>query len=251
MAEGLTIAALQAAHVARQDEWCPDQKPDLSFRGNEMAGEVGEACNVIKKLERERHGWCGSRATIDELGDELADVVHTALLCAITAGITDLEARVIAKFNATSEKNALATRVEAPQSPWRAIREADREVATIQTFGDVTLRNSHPAWVRDADGRTYEAVWTVDDKGRGYWWDMEGEDPVDPIEIYPHPLTRKIEDDLRCDICGGTIRIGDLCANETEMGMVHAECLAGSPVVDDAGEEIDVPLHTYRWEGDR
>lgn len=51
----LTLSKLQAANVARQDEWCPDQKPDLSFRGNEFGGECGEARNVIKKLERERH----------------------------------------------------------------------------------------------------------------------------------------------------------------------------------------------------
>jgi hypothetical protein len=75
--QGVTLGQLQQAHVERQEEWCPDQKPDLSFRGNEMAGEVGEACNVIKKLERERQGWRGSRATKQQLADELADVVHT------------------------------------------------------------------------------------------------------------------------------------------------------------------------------
>ena len=107
---GLTIGELQQAHIVRQEEWCPEQKPDLSFRGNEMAGEVGEACNVIKKLERERHGWRGSRATTQELADELADVVHTALLCAITVGI-ELEPAVRAKFNATSDKNGLTSRL--------------------------------------------------------------------------------------------------------------------------------------------
>lgn len=108
----VTIGQLQAAHVERQEEWCPDQKPDLSFRGNEMGGECGEAQNVIKKLERERHGWRGSRDTVEHLGQELADVVHTAVLCAITAGI-DLEPYVVAKFNETSEKNALRTRLVA------------------------------------------------------------------------------------------------------------------------------------------
>lgn len=103
----LTISRLQQAHVERQEEWCPGQKPDLSFRGNEMAGETGEACNVIKKLERERHGWRGSRDTVDHLGQELADVVHTAILCAITAGI-DLEPYVREKFNETSVNNGLS-----------------------------------------------------------------------------------------------------------------------------------------------
>lgn len=106
----ITISQLQVAHIQRQEEWCPDQKPDLSFRGNEMGGECGEAQNVIKKLERERHGWAGSRDTVEHLGEELADVVHTALLCAITAGI-DLEPYVVSKFNATSEKVGLRTRL--------------------------------------------------------------------------------------------------------------------------------------------
>lgn len=106
----VTIAQLQAAHIERQAEWCPDQLPDLSFRGNEMAGEVGEACNVIKKLERERHGWRGSRDTVEHLGEELADVVHTAILVAITAGI-DLGPLVVKKFNDTSDANGLSTRI--------------------------------------------------------------------------------------------------------------------------------------------
>lgn len=103
----ISIKILQAAHYSRQEEWCPDQKPDLSFRGNEMGGECGEAQNVIKKLERERHGWRGSRDTIEHLGEELADVVHTAVLCAITAGI-DLAPYVIRKFNDVSAKNGLS-----------------------------------------------------------------------------------------------------------------------------------------------
>src|SRR5205823_4901667 len=27
--EGLTLANLQKVHIERQEEWCPDQKPDL------------------------------------------------------------------------------------------------------------------------------------------------------------------------------------------------------------------------------
>lgn len=105
---GLTLASLQRSHVERQEEWCPDQKPDLSFRGNELGGECGEAQNVIKKLERERLGWRGSRDTVEHLAEELADVIHCAVLCAITAGI-DIEPAVVAKFNSTSEKNGLST----------------------------------------------------------------------------------------------------------------------------------------------
>lgn len=144
----VTIEQLQAAHIERQEEWCPDQKPDLSFRGNEMAGEVGEACNVIKKLERERHGWRGSRATLDDLASELADVVHTAVLCAITAGI-DLGPAIVAKFNATSVKNGLASRilsalVPAPaptlEATAPAVSEAEVTSGQVQDAADVLWR---------------------------------------------------------------------------------------------------------------
>lgn len=115
MNDNLTFSALRQANAARQAEWCPDQVPDLSYRGNEMAGEVGEACNVIKKLERERHGWRGSRATVADLAKELADVVITADLAAMQVGI-DLGAAVAAKFDEASEKNGLATRMSTSAS---------------------------------------------------------------------------------------------------------------------------------------
>jgi NTP pyrophosphatase (non-canonical NTP hydrolase) len=91
-------------------EWCPQGQPDLSFRGNELAGETGEACNVIKKLERERLGYRGSRDTIEHLAEELADVIIVADMIACDAGF-ELGPAIIAKFNATSEKYGLATRI--------------------------------------------------------------------------------------------------------------------------------------------
>lgn len=102
---------LRAANLTRQNEWDKDGKIDLSYRGNELAGEVGEACNVIKKLERERHGIRGSRATVEQLGDELADAIICVDLIAAAAGL-DLGAAVKRKFNATSEKYDLRTRIE-------------------------------------------------------------------------------------------------------------------------------------------
>lgn len=104
----LQLEALRAANIARQAEWCPDQVPDLSFRGNELAGETGEACNIIKKLERERHGWAGSRATLDQLAQELADVIICVDLVAQQTGI-DLWPAVVSKFNDTSETRGLKT----------------------------------------------------------------------------------------------------------------------------------------------
>jgi NTP pyrophosphatase (non-canonical NTP hydrolase) len=103
---------LRAANAARQREWDTDNQITLAFRGNELAGEVGEACNIIKKLERERMGIRGSRSNLSELAAELADVVIVADLIAMQAGI-DLEAAIRDKFNATSEKVGLKTRIVA------------------------------------------------------------------------------------------------------------------------------------------
>lgn len=132
---GIAHNTLREANIARQAEWDTDDQITLAFRGNEMAGEVGEALeaalsrilslgqlvglasasgrasNIIKKLERERMGIKGSRATLDELAQELADIVICADLVAMSAGIELMEQAVPDKFNATSEKVGLMTRL--------------------------------------------------------------------------------------------------------------------------------------------
>jgi NTP pyrophosphatase (non-canonical NTP hydrolase) len=110
--DNLTFAALRTANEIRQAEWDGDAKIDLAYRAAEMAGEAGEACNVAKKIERERRGIRGSRATLADLADELADVVICVDLMAAGEGI-DLAAAVARKFNATSEKVGLTTRIDA------------------------------------------------------------------------------------------------------------------------------------------
>lgn len=102
------------ANVARQAEWDADNRISLAYRGNELAGEAGEACNVIKKIERERLGIKGSRDTIEHLAEELADVVICADLIAMSEGI-DLGRAVALKFNATSAKVGLKTRLAVPE----------------------------------------------------------------------------------------------------------------------------------------
>lgn len=106
------FATLREANLARQKEWDPSDKITLSYRGNELAGEVGEACNVLKKIERERLGIAGSRDTVEHLAEELADVIICVDLLATAVGI-DIDAAVRAKFNATSEKVGLRTRLVA------------------------------------------------------------------------------------------------------------------------------------------
>lgn len=108
MTETKVYRSLRAANIARQKEWDRGDVITASFRGLEMAGEVGEACNVIKKLERERLGIRGSRATVENLAEELADVVICADLIAMMYGI-DLGEALAGKFNHTSLKNDLST----------------------------------------------------------------------------------------------------------------------------------------------
>jgi NTP pyrophosphatase (non-canonical NTP hydrolase) len=116
--------SLHEANAARQIEWDADNQITLAYRGNELAGEVGEACNVIKKLERERLGIRGSRDTVEHLAEELADIEICNGLIAMQAGI-DLDAAVVEKFNATSEKMGLETRlalrVPAPETKGKVI----------------------------------------------------------------------------------------------------------------------------------
>ncbi len=91
---------LSEANAARQKLW--GSKGPM-FQAVELAGEMGEALNVVKKLERERLGQAGSRATIQDLADELGDVAICLDLLAVTYGI-DLERATAEKFNKTSAK---------------------------------------------------------------------------------------------------------------------------------------------------
>ncbi len=104
------LALLRLANLRRQREWDKENGISLEYRGNELAGEVGEACNIIKKIARERLGIQGSRATVEQLAEELADVVICVDLIAMAENI-DLRRALIEKFNATSEKYGLETRL--------------------------------------------------------------------------------------------------------------------------------------------
>ena len=106
----LNFIDLRMADMARQKVWDPTDQITLTYRSTELAGEVGEACNVVKKLERERLGIRGSRATKELLAEELADVIICVDLLAMEFGI-DLGEAVRGKFNATSEKYGLPTKL--------------------------------------------------------------------------------------------------------------------------------------------
>lgn len=74
---------------------------------------------------------------------------------------------------------------------WLPIERADKTITNIEDFSEVgvIIQTSDRYWVRDDDGRVYEAAWSIGNNGdRDYWWDFEGESPVDPIEFMPHPF---------------------------------------------------------------
>lgn len=106
----LSINVLVATCFVRQKEWDPNGVLSLSYRGNEMGGECGEAQNMIKKIERENLGLPGSRATKAQLAEELADTVICAAVIAAMTGI-DLAATIRDKFNKTSMDRGFETRL--------------------------------------------------------------------------------------------------------------------------------------------
>lgn len=52
-----------------------------------------------------------------------------------------------------------------------------------------------------------------------------------------------------CPVCANLMEVGDTCATDIELGTCHADCLAGSDVVNlDTGEPSDGPIATYPYE---
>lgn len=94
---------LAVANQTRSEEWDPQGKLTPMFFTLELAGEVGELCNVVKKLEREALGLRGSRASHEQLEQEIADILIVLSLVANSFDI-NLEEVTRRKFNATSDK---------------------------------------------------------------------------------------------------------------------------------------------------
>lgn len=105
----LTFAQLREANLSRCSRWHPRGLSEwsLSDWAVATAGEMGEALNVVKKLNRERDGIAGNTASEGELrkqlADEIADVAIYLDIMAASEGI-DLAGAIAAKFNRTSEK---------------------------------------------------------------------------------------------------------------------------------------------------
>jgi len=102
---------LRSANEQRDLEWnTGTERVSITFRACELAGEVGELCNEIKKAERNRLGIAGGKVDRDAIADEMGDVLITLDLLAMDLGI-DLSKAVQDKFNKTSIKHGLSARM--------------------------------------------------------------------------------------------------------------------------------------------
>ncbi len=101
---------LRDANSIRRTEWPGDDQADTAFRALEVAGEFGEVAEAVKKMLRAERGIKGSTATLQDVADEMADAIISLDLLADHLGI-DLGASVARKFNKTSQKYGLHTRI--------------------------------------------------------------------------------------------------------------------------------------------
>lgn len=122
----LTFAALAMASNSRANRWHGNDTkripPGYGMNGwslsdwmTAITGELGEAANFIKKLNRVRDGMIGNKGATENdlragLAEELADTAIYLDLLAQAAGI-DLGTEIIAKFNKTSVANGFPERL--------------------------------------------------------------------------------------------------------------------------------------------
>ncbi len=110
------MSRLHEQNAARSARWHPKGLSSWSLSDwfTALAGEVGEAGNVIKKLNRSRDGLVGNRESDAELHraleDECADVLIYLELLSQAAGFV-LEHAVARKFNAVSERHGFPERL--------------------------------------------------------------------------------------------------------------------------------------------
>lgn len=124
--EPLTFDELIVRSRTRRDRWHgPDTVPWTGADwSNALAGEVGEAANVVKKLRRHDTGTAGARdgsrdELVHALALELADVAAYLVLVADHYAI-DLPDAVAEKFNLVSEREGFPERLprRTPGGTW-------------------------------------------------------------------------------------------------------------------------------------
>jgi len=111
----LSFEKLRLANILRKRSWDRNDTWSLSDWGLAMIGEAGEACNVIKKINRNQNDMVGNLELQDSelknmLGEELADTVIYIDLLAQKVGI-DLSKAIVDKFNKISEKHGFQERL--------------------------------------------------------------------------------------------------------------------------------------------
>jgi NTP pyrophosphatase (non-canonical NTP hydrolase) len=105
----LSFTDIRTKNVLRSERDWKHKLSDWSIAewGNALAGECGEACNVMKKILRIDQNIRVELAEktreqyVEELAEELADVFLYLDLTAAAAGI-DLQQAIICKFNKKS-----------------------------------------------------------------------------------------------------------------------------------------------------
>jgi NTP pyrophosphatase (non-canonical NTP hydrolase) len=112
--DGLTFAALREGNLARQAHWGGSENWTLADWSNAMAGEAGEACNVVKKIRRVELGTTGNKNSVSayskQLETEIGDVMIYLDLLANAAGFS-LENCVRRAFNEKSDELNMPVRI--------------------------------------------------------------------------------------------------------------------------------------------
>lgn len=107
----LDLAAMRPVNVQRATEGfkCYDNQP-LTYWTTALAGEVGELCNMIKKMQRAERGGIdgGSSYTAKDISKEMLkeEIGGIAIYLDLLASLLDisLEEAIIDTFNSKSEK---------------------------------------------------------------------------------------------------------------------------------------------------
>lgn len=111
----VAFSTLITATATRSARWHnPDTPWSLSDYAVALAGETGEVCNVIKKLNRARDGMRGNAQSEEELRSdlalELADTLAYLILLAHAANI-DLVSAYATKYNEVSVRVGFSDRI--------------------------------------------------------------------------------------------------------------------------------------------
>ena len=116
----LDLAAFRPINVQRATEGfkCYDNQP-LTYWTTALAGEVGELCNMIKKIQRVERGGVdgGSSYTAKDITKEMLkeEIGGIAIYLDLLASLLNisLEEAIVDTFNSKSEKYGFKEKLEA------------------------------------------------------------------------------------------------------------------------------------------